>query len=121
MKGLRSDHAKAETSSIMKDIFRHYMINNNQSEPHYQHQNPAKQWIQDVKQMTNFIMDHISCHTKYWVICMLFVAGLLNVLANSKGTIPKTVVTGKQTNISAYLNFHFCQEVFVEDPKVWSS
>ena len=42
MEGLESDNAKLETSSSMKDIFRMYQIKDQQSEPHYQHQNPIE-------------------------------------------------------------------------------
>ncbi len=37
MKGLRSDNSKEQTSEAMKDIFHMYMIDDNQTEPHYQH------------------------------------------------------------------------------------
>ena len=43
MEGLKSDIAKSETSIVMKDIFRMYLIKDCQSEPHYQHQNPIEQ------------------------------------------------------------------------------
>ena len=52
----------------------------------------------------------------FWLLCLLYVIHLLNVLSNSKGCIPLTVVTGTQTDISPYLDFHFWQEVFVEVP-----
>ena len=42
MEGLKSDHAKSETSHAMKDIFRMYLIIDQQSEPHYQHPNPIE-------------------------------------------------------------------------------
>ena len=49
MEGLKSDNAKSETSFTVKDLFRMYTIKDKQSEPHYQHQNPVEQHIQDVK------------------------------------------------------------------------
>ena len=116
MEGLKSDNAKSETSFAMKDIFRMYTIKDQQSEPHYQHQNPIKQHIQDLKRMVHGIMDRVGCPAPYWLLCILYVIGLLNVLANSKGMIPLTVVTGAQTDVSPYLDFHFWQEVFVEVP-----
>ena len=113
---LKSDNAKSDTSFAMKDIFRMYLIKDKQSEPHYQHQNPIERCIQDVKRMIKGIMDHTGCPSSYWLLCLLYVIGLLNVLANSKGCIPLTVVTGLLTDVSPYLNFHFWQEVFVEVP-----
>ena len=50
-----------------------YLIKDSQSEDHYQHENPAKQFIQDVKYMTNAIMDHVGCSSHWWWLCMLYV------------------------------------------------
>ena len=116
MVGLKSDNAKSETSFAMKDIFHMYLIKEKQSEPHFQHQDPIERHIQDVKRMIKGIMDHTGCPSSYWLLCLLYVVGLLNVLANSKGCIPLTVVTDLLTDVSPYLDFHFWQEVFVEVP-----
>ena len=62
-------------------------------------------------------MDQVGCPAPYWLLHILHVIGLLNVLANSKGMIPLTVVTGAQTDVSPYLDFHFWQEEFVEVPR----
>ena len=110
MEGLKSNNAKSETSFAMKDIFHMYLIKDKQSEPHYQHQNPIEQHIQDIKQMMTGIMDHVGCSSDCWLLCITYVIGLLNVLINSKGFIPLTVVTGCQTDVSPYLDFHFWQE-----------
>ena len=61
VEGLKSDNAKSETSSSMKDIFHMYQIKDRQLEPHYQHQNPIEQRIQDLKRMMHSIMDHVGC------------------------------------------------------------
>ena len=114
MEGLKSNNAKSETSFAMKDIFHMYLIKDKQSEPHYQHQNPIERQIQDFKHMMNGIMDCTRRPSSYWLLCLLYVVGLLDVLANSKGCIPLTVVTGLLTDVSLYLDFHFWQEVFVE-------
>ena len=37
MKSLHSDNAKEETSTLVQDILKMYMIHDSQSEPHYQH------------------------------------------------------------------------------------
>ena len=116
MEGLMSDNAKSKTSFTMKDIFHMYSIEDCQSEPHDQHQNPIEHQIQDIKCIMHGIMDHVGCPTPYWLLCCLYVIGLLNVLVNSKGLIPLTVVNGTVTDVSPYLDFHFWQEVFVEVP-----
>ena len=114
--GLMSDNAKSETSARVKDLHRLYMIKDAQSEPHYEHQNPIERRIQDVKRITKSTMDRVGCPAKFWLLCMLFVISLLNVMVNANGVVPNTVVTGEVTDVSAYLSFHFWQEVFFEEP-----
>ena len=72
-KGLRSDNAKSETSRAMKNIHRMYCIDDRQSEPHYQNQNPIERRIQDIKKMTHNIMDRVGCTAGNWLLCMIFV------------------------------------------------
>ena len=116
MKGLMSDNAKSEVSSAMKNIQRLYMIKDCQSEPHYQHQNPIERRIQDIKRMSNNIMDRVGCPTKFWLLCTLFTISLLNHLVNVNGAIPMSLITSQVTDISAFLTFHFWEEVFFEEP-----
>ena len=116
MKGLMSDNAKSEVSRAMKNIQRLYMIKDCQSEPHYQHQNLIERCIQDVKRMSNNIMDRIGCPTKFWLLCTLFTISLLNHLVNVNGAIPMSLITSQVTDISAFLTFHFWEEVFFEEP-----
>ena len=118
MEGLMSDNAKSETSFAVRDILRLYTIKDHQSEPHHQHQNPVERRIQDIKHTVKSIMDQVACPSGYWLLCTLYVIGLLNVLVNSKGLIPLQVITGYQVDILPYLDFHFWEEVFVEDPRV---
>ena len=42
MDKLLSDRAQVEVSNHAKEILRYYCIDDWQSEPHYQHQNPAE-------------------------------------------------------------------------------
>lgn len=53
MQGLFSNNAKVQTSLAVRDILRQYCIDDMQSEPLQQNQNPAEQHIQDVKSMTS--------------------------------------------------------------------
>ena len=116
MKGLMSDNAKSEVSRAVKNIQHLYMIKDRQSEPHYQHQNPIECHIQDVKRMSNNIMDRIGCPTKFWLLCTLFTISLLNHLVNVNGAIPMSLIPSQVTDISAFLTFHFWEEVFFEEP-----
>ena len=117
MRGLFSDNAKSEMSRKVKDIQRMYCIDDAQSEPHYQNQNKCERRIQDLKRTTNNIMDRTGTPAGYWLICLLFTCGLFNHLVNSNGVIPIEVVTGEVADISAYLTFHWWQEVFVATDK----
>ena len=71
MGGLMSDNAKSETSFAMKDIFCINLIEDHQSEPHYQHQNPIEHQIQDMKCIMHGIMNHVACPVPYWLLCCL--------------------------------------------------
>ena len=66
MDGLYSDNAKVQTSYAVQDILHQYNINDMQSEPKMQHQNPAERHIQEVKSMTNILMDHSGSPRYLW-------------------------------------------------------
>ena len=117
MEGLMSDNAKSKTSFAIRDILCLYTIKDCQLEPFYQNQNPIVRCIQDIKCMVKSIMDHVGCPPTIWLLCTLYVIGLLNVLVNSKGVIPLQAITGYHIDIFPYLDFHFWGEVFVEDPR----
>eukprot|EP00957_Ditylum_brightwellii_P133599 10186088-Ditylum_brightwellii.AAC.1 len=57
IKGLFSNNAKAQTRMAVTDILQQYNIDDMQSEPHQQNQNPAKRRIQEVKALANVMMD----------------------------------------------------------------
>ena len=61
-------------------------------------------------------MGRLGCPAHWWLLCMIYVVNLLNIVTNSKGFILHTIITGEVTNISPFLDYHFWQEVFVEDP-----
>ena len=101
MRGIRSDQARSETQSIaIRDIRRLYKIDDSQSEPYCEWQNPAERKIQDVKRITKNIMDRTGAPSKVTLLCILFVIGLLNHMVNADGVIPHSVFHGVQTDIS---------------------
>jgi len=55
---LISDQAQVKISNQVKEILQVYCIDDWQSESHYQHQNFAEHWIQQLKTLVNTIMDH---------------------------------------------------------------
>jgi hypothetical protein len=115
--GIMSDNAKAEIHGKSKELLRMYNVDDHQSEPAYQHQNPAERKIQDVKRMMNSVMDRTGCPAEGWLLAALFVCAFLLLVPNSHGEIPYTMVTGQTADILKFMHFHFWQEVFVESHK----
>ena len=117
---LFSDNAKAEVGSKITDILRQYYIGQYLSEPHQQNQNPPERRIQDVKKMTNVIMDRTGTPAVFWLLCILYVIGLLNHLSDATldNKTPLESAYGTPPDISAYLNFHWWQPVLyrMENP-----
>ena len=68
---LFSDNAKAQIGAKVTEICRHYNIGQQQSEPHYQHQNPAERRIQDIKRATNSIIDCTNILAYLWLLCTM--------------------------------------------------
>jgi hypothetical protein len=114
MDGLYSDNAKVQTSYAVQDILRQYNINDMQSEPEMQHQNPAERRIQEVKSMTNILMDRSGSPKYLWFLCMLYVIMILNCLAhpNLDMRTPIEVALGYTPDISALLCFVWYQPIF---------
>jgi hypothetical protein len=69
--GLFSDNAKIQIGKTIQTILRMYSIDKMQSEPHHQHQNPAERQIQDIKKVSNHIMDRIGTPSKFWLLSLL--------------------------------------------------
>ena len=111
---LVSDHAQVETSRRVHDILRSLCIDDWQSEPHQQHQNPAERRYQTVKQMTNTLMDRTGAPPETWLLCMSYACFVLNHTACKaiNWQIPMRVLTGVTPDISPILRFAFYQPVY---------
>ena len=118
---LMSDNAKSETSKKVYDILRNFCVEDHQSEPDYQNQNPAERRIQDIKRTVNGIMDRTGTPAPFWLICVLYVIHLFNHLAQeTAGNItPLQAAHGQQPDISKFLSFYWWQPVYyrVESPQ----
>ena len=112
--GLMSDNAKAQLHGRAKDLLRMYCIDDRQSEPHYQHQNPAERKIQEVKKTMNSVMDRTGCPSRWWLLAAIYSLALLRILPNANGEIPNNLVSGQIDDVSRFMHFHFWQDVFVE-------
>ena len=115
---LLSDNAKSETSRKVKDILRKYCIKDMQTEPMHPNQNPAERRIQEVKKTTVLIMDRTGTPNNLWVQAMEYTCELPSRLSHVRlnNRTPYKVTFGVTLDISAYLVFHWYQEVLYYDP-----
>lgn len=114
MSKLISDRAQVEISKKVQDILRHLVIDNWQSEPYQQHQNFAERRYQDVKRMTNRLMDWTGAPNSLWFLAMSYVCYVTNLTANASinYAIPLQVLTGITPDISPILQFVFYEPVY---------
>ena len=119
MKGLRSDNAKTQIQEAIRDIQRNYRIDDWQSAPYQQHQNPAERRIQEVKAFTTMILDRTGAPGWTWLLCMHYAVDILNHLAYAslEGRAPIEVAFGETPDISKFLTLTFWDEVLYLDPE----
>jgi hypothetical protein len=120
---LVSDRAKALISNKVKDILRSYKIQDFQSEPHNQQQNFAENRIRTLKDWTNRTMDRVGAPEGTWLLCVQYVAELLNHLSNKNldGLTPLAKLYGVTPDISAFLGFRFYEPVLFAAENQWPS
>jgi hypothetical protein len=113
---LISDSAAYETSKRFQIILNDLHIRDWQSEPHNQHQNPAKRRWQDVKCISNDIMDRTGCYTSCWLLVLCYVMFIMNHLANPAldWDIPLQRLTGNTVDISIILRFPSWHKVYAQ-------
>ena len=111
---LVSDSAQVEISKKVQDILRSLCIDDWQSEPHQQQQNPAERRYQTVKRITSTLMDRTGAPAETWFLCMSYVCFILNHTACKaiNWQIPMRVLTGTTPDISPILRFSFYQPVY---------
>ena len=110
---LISDRAQVLISHKVEDILRTLCINNWQSEPHQQHQNPAERRYQTVKNCANRLLDRTGAPASTWLLCLQYVCFLLNHSYNMTiKNVPLTLLTGTTVDISPLLRFYFWQPVY---------
>jgi hypothetical protein len=75
--GLFSDTAKVQIGKTIQSILRMFSIDDMQSEPHHQHQNPAERRFQDVMKVSNHIMDRTGTPASFWLLSLLHTTYIL--------------------------------------------
>eukprot|EP00977_Amphora_coffeiformis_P005204 scaffold1116_cov104-Amphora_coffeaeformis.AAC.1 len=110
---LVSDRAQVEISGRALEFLRVYGIPTWQSEPHQQHQNYAERKIQQLKQMSNTLMDRTGAPAYTWLLCLMYVAFVLNhTWSDNITNVPLTALLGVTVDISVLLRYHFWQKVY---------
>jgi hypothetical protein len=110
---LISDRGQVIVSHKVADILCSFCINNWQSEPHQQHQNPAERRHQTIKHFTNLILDRTGAPADTWLLALQYVCFLLNHVYNETlKSVPLTSLQGVAVDISALLRLHFWKPVF---------
>ena len=115
---LFSDNAKAQIGRAVHEILRMYAIKDFQCEPHHQHQNSAERRIQEVKKMSNQLMDRTNTPPNLWLLCVNYVIYILNRLSTESidWKTPIEAATGQQPDISAILAFRWFEPVYFKPP-----
>jgi hypothetical protein len=113
MSRLLSDRAQVEISARVVDILRALHIGQWQSEADQQHQNPAERRYQTLKTMTNTLLDRSGSPAYTWLLCLMYVAVLLNLTFNwTLGGIPLQCAEGSTQDISPLLRFYWWEPVY---------
>ncbi|KAG7344871.1 reverse transcriptase RNA-dependent DNA polymerase [Nitzschia inconspicua] len=115
---LVSDSATYETSKRVHVILNDLHIGDWQSEPHHQHQNPAERRWQDIKRLSNDIMDRTGCFPSCWLLVRCYVMFVMTHLANPalNWDIPLQRLTGNTVDISILLRYPFWHKVYANVP-----
>jgi hypothetical protein len=110
---LISDRAQVEISKKVKDVLRTLCISDWQSEPHQQHQNPFERRYQTVKRIANIILDRTASPPYLWLLCLEYVAFILNnTYSPAKRAVPLQLLTGSTNDISPLLFFKWYEPVY---------
>jgi hypothetical protein len=111
---LFGDNAKSQIGKTVLEILRMYAIKEFQCEPHHQHQNYADRLIQEVKKISNALLDRSGYQSSLWLLCVQFVVYFLNRLSTEslQWKTPIEAATVKRPDISALLAFHWYEPVY---------
>ena len=107
-----------QTGKSFGEICQLYNIGQETTEPHHSHQNEAERRIQDVKNMSNRILDRTGAPDSLWLRAVCFTCMLLNVLAAKSlaWRTPMEVGFGITPDISAFMMYTFYEPVYYVDP-----
>ena len=78
-----SDRAQVEINKKVQDILKHLVIGDWQREPNNQHQNFAERKNQDLKHMTNKLLDWTGAPASLWLLALMHISFVSNLTANT--------------------------------------
>ena len=109
-----SDSAKNQISHKVKNILRAYKVNDRQSEPYHQNQNPAEWRYRTIMTWANTIMNRTGAPAHCWLLTLQYVCYILNHIftASLGGQVPLQVLYGVTPDNSIMLLYTFYQPVF---------
>ena len=111
---LVSDNAAAQISDRVGEILRTLMIKDRQSEPYNKNQNYSERRWQDVKRMTEFLLNNVGAPANTWLLAAEHVCFVLNHTASEKlgGRTPIEWLLGHTPDITALLQFLFWEPIY---------
>jgi hypothetical protein len=117
------DNAKSQIGRAVQEILHMYAIKDFQCEPHHKHQNYAGPRIQEVKKLSNTLLDSSGSPPLLWLLSVQHVVYLLNCLSTEslQWKTSFEAATGQQPDISAILEFHWYEPVYFKQYKSTSS
>ena len=114
MNTIITDGGKYEISKKVADLLRTFFMTQYESEPFHQCQNKAEQCYGVAKRYINALMSLTRAPAHCWLLCLLYVCGLLSVTASPAlgGLTPIQALTGQVSDISHFLHFSFWEPVY---------
>lgn len=113
MDKLTSDRAQVEIIKRVHDILRALCVNDWQSEPERQHQNPSERRHQHVKRLTNALMDRAGSPPSMQLLATQHACFALDhSYCTSVNDMPLSTATGSTHDVSPLLQFRFWKPVF---------
>ena len=114
---LISDRAQMEISNKVKDILRHLIIDDWQSEAHYQHQNAAERRYKHIKRNVQNVLNISGATASCWLLCLEYVTYFMNHMATKSLSwcTPYESLTGIIPDISVIYRFLFYDKIYFQN------
>ena len=117
MNKLVIDSATSETSKAVQNYLRWIVIDDWQSEPYWQNQNPTERRYQDIKRLANKILDKTSAPDDLWLLALWYAFLVYNHAAvkSLNWKTPISVLTSITLGISVLWRFAFYEVMYFKN------